>query len=534
MAPATVPTKPKPAFALLLAVLATVLASAPAAAQDIRQDVLVEQIAGANIYLRAGTEDGIVTNDTLLVVDPATEDALGYFLVVGSSASRSVVSFLEEPFPVTRGTMLLVQVGPTAEGAPPAPRVSPDRPDQEPTGDTGESPTRLTPSVSGRMMLQFNTLGTRTTWTSNEEVSLTRRFSTPAVGLRLNARDLPGGFQFSTNLKAEYRHSSNDIVQPVRSVRAYSASLLKTFSDVPLQIQLGRFYNRYETFSGYWDGFLVRYGNRGLGAGAVVGFEPSRANEGVSTEIPKYTVFVDLERRGDRSAYYSDLSFHHQLLSDARDSQVFVGWSQRLTVGRTRLGSDVLVQRDPDAGGWSFTRIHTNSNLPLKGSVSLLGRFAFDKPQYGLYASELFSYERWQAGTGLRFWNRSVNASLVANLNRFNDEDHSYSVSSRFGVTRTGLLGLGFHGAGTLWLMDDRKVVDLLGGVDRTLGRVQASATYKFYRTENTRTTFVTHSVDAALMFPIADRFYATVTARLQEGSNLSSNSVFVNIWTNF
>jgi len=118
--------------------------------------------------------------------------------------------------------------------------------------------------------------------------------------------------------------------------------------------------------------------------------------------------------------------------------------------------------------------------------------------------------------------------------NRVNQGDYSYSVSSHFRVSRTRIMELGFHGAGTIWLLEDTRVVDLLAGIDRDIGRVQARASYRLYETVGTTSTFLTHTVDAGLVFPLGNRMFSTINARLQQGQNLSANSIFVNIWTSF
>jgi hypothetical protein len=501
-------------------------------AQEAPLGVLVEQIAGASIYLRAGTDDGISVDDTLLVLDESGERAIGALYVINATASRSVVSFLEDPFPLTRGTMLSVRLGsgrPTMEPSPAAPASASGR-----RGRTPAAPAQTHPQVSGRLSLQVNALESTTRWQSNEEVSVGRQFATPSVGLRLRVSDLPGGIEFTSNVRGSYRYSSDDVVQPAHSARVYQMGIEKSFEKVPVQFQAGRFYNRYETFSGYWDGMLLHFGDRGLGFGVAAGFDPDRANEGPSTSLPKYTAFVDFNHVDDRGAYYSALSFHQLLPRDNVPTQTFLGWSQRLTLGQTRLGTDLQVHRDPENSSWSVTRLHTNGAVPLARRVSLLARYAFDRPDYRFYSPGLFSYERQQASVGLRYWDRGGNASLHVTANKFNEGDLSYSVSSSFGVSRTPLMDLGFHGAGTIWILESTRVVDLLAGMDRMFGRVQSRASYRLYQTVGTNTTLLSHTVDAALVFPLGQRVYSTLNGRVQRGRNQTASSVFVSLWTSF
>ncbi len=511
-----------------LALVSGAVSGSQTHAQDTVLEVLVEQIAGANIYLRGGTDDGISANDTLTVLNDAGDQVEGALFVISATATRSVVSFLADPFPLTRGTLLGIRVGPTslAEGD----TNEPGRPDTI----TEDSPPRAYPTVTGRLSLQLNTLGSTTKWLSNEEVSVDRRFTTPAVGLRLSVKDLPGGLEFQSNLRGSYRYSPDDLVQPAHSIRVYQTSLNKSFDRVPLQIQLGRFYNRYETYSGYWDGLLLRYGGRRFGAGVIAGYEPTRANEGFSTSLPKYTAFVDFSHLGERVGYYSDVSFHQQLPEEDLPDQTFFGWSQTLTIARTRVGTDVQVNRDTDSDTWSVTRLHANGSVPLNSRVSLLGRYAFDKPVYRYGSLQLPSFERQQASVGFRYWDRAGNASILVATNRFNEGDRSYSVSSSFGISRTRFLDLGFFGAGTLWLQEETRALNLLGGIDRVFGRVQTRASYRFYGTVGANSTLQSHTVDAALVLPLGSRTFSTITARIQRGRNQTSNGLFVSLWTSF
>lgn len=499
----------------------------PANAQQTGLAVLVDQIAGANVYIRAGTDDGITVNDTLFVYDEAVERYLGALLVVSATSTRAVVTFASEPFSVTRGTTLFV----TGSGTP---VESP-----EPTGlatqvERPRNTPGYGPQVSGRLSMEFNALETTTRWLSNEENSVGRTFATPAVGLRMAVSHLPGDLEFTTNLRGAYRYSSTDLVDPAQSVRIYELSLARSFSSVPFQFQAGRFYNRYETFSGYFDGLLLHYGGRGPGFGIVAGFEPDRANEEFSTALPKYTAFADFNHVGESVSYYTDVSFHHMKPDSGLASRTFLGWSQRLTVGRTRFASDLQVDRDSETDTWAVTRLHASASVPIAGRLSLHARYALDDPQLQLYGISLLSLRRHQGNAGISYWARGGSFNLDITGNRVADRDITYTLSGSFNLRETSILGLGFNGAGSYWSFDNTKAVNLAGGIHRRFGRVQTRAGYQLYRTESSVTTFSTHSFDLGFVLPLARRVYSTVQARLQRGENQTANSIFVNLWMSF
>ncbi len=506
------------------------IASQTAYAQVSRLAVLVEQIAGENIYIRAGTEDGVVEDDTLFVYDESGERLLGTLLVVSATRTRSVVTFAGQPFSLTRGTTIQVALD--------AGRMVPGEPEPGvPTGrirHTAPAPTGYPLEVSGRLSLQFNALETRTRWLSNEEVEVDRTFATPAIGLRMAVAHLPGDLEFTTNLRGSYRYSSNDLVDPAQSIRVYQVSVRKSFEAVPIQFQAGRFYSRYEIYSGYWDGLSLHYGDRGLGFGVVAGFQPERANEEFSTTIPKYTAFVDFNHVGTSVSYYTDVSFHQMKPNNELADRTFVGWSQRLTAGRVRLSTDLQVDRDSDGQSWVVTRLHASGSIPLTRGLSLRARYALDEPRSLYSAIDFIPFRRQQATAGIGYWARGGSFNLDVTANRFEERDPSYTVSSSLSVTNTGILGLGLHGAGSMWSFGDTRATNVSGGLDRTFGSVQARASYQLYRTKGINNTFLTHTGDLGLVFPLTHATYATVQARLQRGDNLSANSVFVNLWTSF
>jgi hypothetical protein len=345
---------------------------------------------------------------------------------------------------------------------------------------------------------------------------------------------LPGDLEFTTNLRGAYRYSSDDLVDPEQSVRVYQLSLAKSFISVPFQFQAGRFYNRFENYSGYWDGLLLHYGERGLGFGVAAGFQPERANEWFSTELPKYAAFVDFNHVGESVSYYTDVSVHHMKPSSDLATRTFFGWAQRLTVGRARLATDVQVDRKGQTDKWNVTRLYASGSVPIAGRLSLHARYALDEPLLLSDSINLLPFKRQQGNAGISYWARGGRFNLDVTANRVNGRDPTYTVSSSFSLNETRVLGLGFNGAGSYWTFEGRKAVNLLGGINRSFGRVQTRASYQLYRTESAINEFTTHNIDFGLLFPLSRRLYSTIQGRVQRGDNQSANSIFLNLWMSF
>ncbi len=266
--------------ATALVALAGLAAVGPLSAQDAPFEAQVEQIAGSDIYLGAGTDVGVVIGSILVVLGADGEDEAGRLRVIEATTKRSITTFVGTPFPVTRGSTLRLRIEASADGPPPpgpvAVGVAAAASDDAPaTRSTSSSRASTGPRVSGSLGLSFDARETMTSWDEFDIDEVERKFSTPTVALRFAVAELPGGLDFRTNLRGSYRSSTGDIVQPDDFVRVYSLELRKDFGSV--QASLGRIYNPYEPMSGYFDGAYVHVGGReGFGGGVAAGIRPNR------------------------------------------------------------------------------------------------------------------------------------------------------------------------------------------------------------------------------------------------------------------
>lgn len=522
----------------LLTVGLTTLAAAPTAgAQEYGVDAIVVQIAGANLYLDVGVEQGVAANDTLRVYRSADGEYLGTFRVVTSLQNRSVVEFVGEPFPVTRGSVLYLFLGPDPAGARGRPAER-----RDPARERASRRRGLSPQLHGRLSIEGNAFESKTLWQSNQPEEVTRRFATSSIGLRAVMSHLPGGITVSTNLRGSYRYSSSGIVQPERQVRAYQASVARSSS--ALHIEVGRFNSRYETYSGYWDGILVHVGGEGLGVGVAAGFEPEQANEEFTSTLPKYSAFVTYRHRAGAVRFDTDVSAHQVRPRNGLFDHTFLGWSQRLRIRRFQLSHDVQVDRHPQTDKWVVTRLHVRTSLPLVGGLSVHGRLAVRQP-YSLWSTQdVIALRRDQATVGLSYWGPGGSLNLDVTANRFDlQRDLSYTYASSFNITRTPVLGFGLSGAASYWRQDATRSLYLTSGVNRAFGRLQTRASYQLYRTESTTDNvltgsatnrFQTHAVHFSLSLPLARRVYSTAQARSQWGENLVTTSLYMSLWTSF
>lgn len=522
-------TKPRPAACVVLVAGVAILSAAASSvrAQDRQVDVVVEYVAGSDIYIDAGRDRGILDGDTILVYGMEGGSPLGALRVISATAEKAVLTFAAEAFPITRGDRLRISLDRLPV---PAPRAEVGG--RRSTGTTTAS-RDYGPRLSGRLTMDMDLLRTRIRFPGSALEDEDRLFATPAVGLRTTITRLPGDLVVNTSMRLAYRHSSDTDIQPEASLRLYEANVGKTFGEV-VQVQAGRFYNPYERFSGYWDGLLVRVGGRHLGAGFASGFEPDRSDEGFTSSLPKYTAFLDYRYRAGDFVYDADISFHQVRPRIDLADHTYFGWSQGLRVGGFRLSSDLQVDRDPSDGGWTITELFVDGSIPLGARLYLDGRYSRRRP-YFIWLGELpIAERREQAGVGLTY--RSLGGFVSADVtsNRWADGERSLTYSSSVVIPRSAILDLGLSASASYWKRDGTDALVLSPGLTRSFGRVDSRLGYQLYRSGNVASAFQTHAVDLTLSFPLTRRTYSSLGGSLRFGDDLLTQGLRATVWTTF
>jgi hypothetical protein len=513
---------PRPA--LLTLVLALGTASA-VRAQGARLPALIEQIAGTEIYLHVGIEQGVTTADTLAAFLGSTGgDPVGRFVVIAAATTRSVVTFAGPPFAVTRGATLYLAV---SRPAPAAPLV-----DQAPRRRAAEEQSR-SPSLRGRLALETNAFESTARWTTNDPEQARRRFVTPSAALRADLTDLPGGWSLHTSVRAAYRYSQPDIISPRTDVRVYQASVAQGTPGSPVYFEMGRFLNPFVTAGGYWDGMVVHTGGDGLGLGAAVGFEPERGNQTLSTTLPKYGAFLTYRAGTGSTRYASDLAFHQVRPRDGLPTHTYLGWSQALRVRRFRLSHQVQVDRDPERDRWAVTRLNGAVGVPLATGLELQARVAMTQPYAFWRAENLITFRRDQGTLGLSYWSRAASLNADVTLHHVAGGAWGHTFGGSFGFPRA-VAGVGWSGAATYWTQGTLSGLYLASTLDRSFGRVLWRAGYQQDRSTGTGDPLITHSGDLGLSFPLSRRVVADLRGRVQRGASLTSRAISLSLWSGF
>jgi len=543
------------ALALLGASVCPVVAQATAPTITVR----VRQVAGSSIYLDVGTRHGLATGDTVEVSREDTAAAVGRLAVTASTGTRSVLAFAGEAFPVTRGeTLTLHLLREPAEEVPEAaaPRAATATAAAGPapaaasaagvgtgarTSTPGTMPRpvgrpareREAPRPHGRIGLDFSANRSTTRVGGVDPVDVDRTFATPAFRLDATVPEAIGGFRLRTSMRLAYRYSSEEIVQPASSARVYAAVLEREFTAVPLRVALGRFHSPVESYSGFWDGALLRLGGA-LGVGAIVGFEPNRWNERPSFTSPKATLFMDASARGNGWRWTGDLSAHALRPTDSLPDHTFLGASQRVTLGPLRLSHDLQLDQERD-GGWRMSRVRVSGSLELGGGVQLRGGFS--------------RRETWIQGRDQAFFaprNERVDAGLSLRAGT-----GSISLDGSRGADRDGRRSWGTTGSLSLDPLPGTSVVGLWGSVARWSGPFGSTVTaapslsfrlrpawlrtgYRYARSNYLDRLNETHAVEGSLDVPLASGLRVNTRMRVEWGGTLTGQAFDLGLYRIF
>jgi hypothetical protein len=384
--------------------------------------------------------------------------------------------------------------------------------------------------ISGRIGIDYDAFQTMTRWGSDPDERSEVTYTTPTLRLHVAAADLPGGMRFSANMRGSY-FSSSGTAERRLSLQMYQAMLQTDFGGAPFRLQAGRFYNPYESHSGYWDGALLRVGGPGIGVGVVAGYEPTLANQAFSTEAPKTTLFFDVHKRGGRVRYDGDVSLHrhnHELLSNRRE---FAGVSQRLSFGRTYITQRLQVGRD-SSGNADLWQLQVTGNIAVAGPLHINARYSRERS--GLYFISAAS-----AGNRIR---RTLGASLAGRVGYASIEvgdvdsgtgDPGRTVATSISLPRI-VAGLGVSLSANRWEESDFTSTFASSTLERDLGKVHARAGVRYYRTNYGSSLFEQRGGEVTLALPLPQRSEITLTAGTMRGDRGYNNHVLLSMWKSF
>lgn len=507
-------------------------AIAQAQAQQPPLRVVVEYVTASQIYLSAGQLQGLFASDTVTARRASgTRDSVR-LAIASSSRTRSVAALLTNTA-VNRSEVLFIEVSAAALQRAaalraPAPVVA-DTTSPQPVAAAPVRRSRNAPGINGRIGVELDAMQTEVRYGSGEDQAERRTYITPTVRLRLRTESLPGGLRLSTNLRATQLSGTSTNPAEVR-VQLYQASLEGDIKAAGLHFQLGRFYNSYESHSGYWDGMLVRVGSNGVGAGIVAGYTPEHGNQTLSSASPKVSAFVDAHVRNGRFRYDVDLSAHQQSNIFLVSERQFAGLSQSIAFGRTYFTQRVQVGRTN--GQLELWQAQITANTVVAGPLSVNARYTTERNDlYFGNAPDLGRRTRMSAGASLSGKAGFANAEAGRIDNGFGGEASTASLN--FFLPRSLVFaGLGFSGNVT---RDSAYTSTYLAPyIERYSGGMRARIGATYYRTDFGASVFEQKGGDIALMLPLGRRTEVSWTAAATTGSSMRTARTSLALWRSF
>ncbi len=496
-------------------------------AQATPRRAVVVQVAGATLYLNAGTDAGLRTGDTLLVRRVIDGPLAGSLVVVGASATRSVLSFAGPAFSVTRGDTLLYV--PRAEASAAVSVAVPATPPAR--APPVAAPAQPRARVDGTVGVEMWGSHSETVGLGSQPLRTTRDIGMPAV--RFNTLVSGDRSSLRVNIRAQQLTGPDGLWDNQTRIRIYEARY-----DLRLrgaQLTVGRFYSDFDHMSAFWDGASVRFGDeQGLSAGVAAGFEPERGNEIVSFDRPKASAFVGTRHRGERVSLETDLAFTQTMPSDRAQWRSGADFALYLRAGRFSLTGDLEATPPTPMGRWGVSRAQLRTSMPAGQRGTFYAAAVSDRltPLDTALLAPFSRRDRVTSGFSL-FTAGGAFFDVNASLNDPGQDASGYAAGATLSVPRVLAGGtVSMHGS---WF-DDGNGTGFLASpaVEYRLRGARIRGGYQFYSVDQPSGMVQSHAVDLRLWQPFGPRMSGVLQASQRFGHNLSSTTLFTSFEVRF
>jgi len=425
-------------------------------------DFRVIQLAAQQVYFEAG---GTINESEL----PAVGDTLYIFresLYLGAMTSLAVspprvaATFQDDLFLVTRGEYLTIKWNIKQLAVEVDNQQDEDEQEDTSTASILNRPTSSVRSgtpkkkteISGRLMTITNLTESSTRWSRVLDKSDIRWSSVPSANITLRVQQLPGDWDLNLNGRYSYRMQTDSRINNTSIMNIYNLNAVKSWEKIPLKVQLGRFYNRYDTNYSFWDGALIHLNTADLGGGISAGWEPKRSNEGIQTDFPKLGGFFNYQIRNEELRYRGNMSLT-SVFPSGYSTQFNAGLEQRFDYKWFSLDGIFSVDRAPYSGTFKLTRLRIRTGVEITRWLSIRTHFRRRRPYSYQFGDGTFFSSREQLGvnTTLKFGNWWVNSGVSINsqVNR-----NSTSYDTRIQWYRSPIWALSWTVHGSYWNSD--------------------------------------------------------------------------------
>lgn len=553
---------------LLLLFIFRVDADALQAQERIRAEVQVIQIAADQIYLELDTEDLAMPKEGAILLTYRDADYLGSLELMAAFPPRLLVRYAETVFPLTRGEIITLEWGAGVElggeivtgdeaggggvsGADPGADTDATAAEGDSLGSdrrsildrpvTRGSTTRFSrssrqrqiPQWSGRVLLGTRASQSVTNWGGQTDESNTRYSSISYSNLSFRGRDLPGGWSVQAQGRLSYRVQTGSFRNDNYLMNIYNLKAAKVFDSIPLEVQIGRFYNRFEMMHSFWDGAMAHLQMGNWGGGLTGGFQPVRTTEGLSFSYPKAGGYLHYRLRTE-SVRWTIQANAAGVFPSNEAFRSYAGIEQKFRYDGVGMDTEFQAHRHPDSAEWRWTRMRFRAFADLSEQLEVrasyqrrisyspfrtFSEFSHTRNEYGLTAT--LSASNWRFIQGMR-WNHQPEAK-------------STSYQSRVQWNRSPLWDISWSVYGYYWNGQER-------GSSLNSG-VTASKSLEKWRLQSGlsayRSNFVNNRYTQGSLFLNADYRLTrdlSVQARYQGvlGEFTSQNALSLSLWKSF
>jgi hypothetical protein len=475
-----------------------------------------------------------VTGDTLA----ARLDSLDIvqLRVIGASSASSLLTWIGTPAELAVGDKLVLTVRVWEVEAEEAEANQPARVSLLASPDRRTTRARPARSVDFRGSVLVSLAAVRSTTRPESEFleSHTNTFATPSIALRSVLSGLPGGTSFSFHARASHRHSSGGILDQPNSLRLYQFSLSKEESGRPVAIQVGRFSNRNEPESGYWDGVLLETRLRHVEFGLAAGLEPDRFDEGFRSDLPKYSAHVLIKPDLGRASWATNLSFTQMRPSNAWLTHSYFGFDQRIRYGVLLLAADAQLDRNPEMDHWILSRFRSRASFSLFHGGTVHVRHSIRRPYAYWRADDVLSYRRDQSSAGFNYGGERGHIGAYVTRNTFDEVDEAFTYSLNASLKDIPLLHLDLGSSASYWTRRTSETRYATFTIGRQISAARVQLLYSLYRADVSQIRSETQTVGGSIQLPLWSGTQVSLQGRTLFGRELVSTSMSFSFWMSF
>jgi hypothetical protein len=504
-------------------------------------DAVVTQIAGNQIYFEFTdhlTEKAAPSaSDTIYVF--RSSQFIGSLKVIGAFPPRMVTEFNDVIFSLTRGTSVTLKWNKAG--------ITPEATD---TDDTSISRPLTTPSIlsqkttrinstihdsptfNGRIYSGFSVRHSVTYWSKVLSKNDQRLSSTPFVNASIRAQHLPGNWDAELQGRFSYYWQTNSTLRNTDRLYIYNFNARKKFTSTPLTLQLGRFYNRYDTDYSFWDGIRAEYNFKRWGGGVTAGFEPIRSSELLRTTVPKAGFYVYGEIEANDFEWFQQVSSSF-LFPDSYSNHWYIGTEQRIEYQRVQFDGEIQIENNADKNSRKVSRLQGRLSIDMLEWLSTDVHYN-QRTSYLMYSdpSEFLPVrKRWGVRTSAFFnrWYVSAGTDVNSGLSY-----ESVSYNSHVRWRNSPLWNISWGLFGSYWYMDDGHT--LYGGLNaqKQLSKMNISTGLSLYQTKQFDSTTISGRFQFQLSYPFSKTAHLNMRLLSSAGDLLIQNSISVTLWKSF